>query len=173
MRVRRAGVERDELPVAEVERVRLDVERCGSRSAARGRARDSSEANWSSRPVSAPTQSFSTFEQSLASALRSPAVAAAAARAPSAASSAAEDDSPLPRGRSPRDLEVRGRTRTRARSSAIIPRVKRAPALDALGRVELVALAEVERVDRPALAPACAVTVTPRSIANGIASPSL
>ena len=77
MDVRRAGVHGHELPVAEVERVRLDVERAEV-DPQHVASRQSSDANWSSRPVSAPTQSFSTREHSLASADAVVGVAAAA-----------------------------------------------------------------------------------------------
>ena len=67
-----------------------------------------------------------------------------------------------------RDVEARG-----AQLGDHPARRTRASRRARSGAVELVALAEVERVDVEALAPASAVTVTPRSIANGIASPSL
>ncbi len=62
-----------------------------------------SDAIWSSRPVWAPTQSFSTREQIRASSSRSPAsmpLIASMARH-SATSSAADDESPDPRGTVP------------------------------------------------------------------------
>ena len=81
-------VERDGL---ERERGEVDPQRVALR-------RRSSEASWSSSPVSAPTQSFSTREQSRASSIRSGSSAPGDAeqREASAASSAAEEDSPEP-----------------------------------------------------------------------------
>ena len=133
---------------------RADSRAWRSRSAARAPSRQHSEASWSSRPVSAPTQSFSTREQSLrelgAVGLLG-AGARRAARGASAASSAAEEESPQPCGTSPVIGErARGATSTpAARSSATMPRTKarqpsRAPWR---GGVERVRLAEVERVD--------------------------
>ena len=73
-----AGLERDEPPVAEVERHGPQRQR-GEVDPQRWPSRPQSEASWSSRPVSAPTQSFSTREQSRASSMRSGSSAPASA----------------------------------------------------------------------------------------------
>ena len=171
-RVRGAGVERDQLPVAEVERVRLDVERAEV-DPQHVAGRDISEAIWSSRPVSAPTQSFSTREHSLASCLRSSGGAAEqrererglerrGGREPAAARQVAGDLQP--RGR---DLEAGGA------QLGHHPARERAPAL---GRARARRTRRCSPRSSAWTSKRCAgvaVTVTPRSIANGIASPSL
>ena len=122
-------------------------------------SRPQSEASWSSRPVSAPTQSFSTREQSFASSTRSgsgaPATASSASE--SAASSAAEEESPEPARdvaaeRDPRALQ-RDAGRAQLGHGAAD---ERAPAVRAAGirGGEAVVLAEVARLgdDLPVVA---------------------
>ena len=142
--------------------------------------RPNSAASWSSRPVCAPTQSFSTREHSFASSRRSPSgsPASASSASASAVESAADDDRPLPRGRSPRDVQARAADRVAGRAQlAHRPAHEGAPALAVArrgGGVEGVVLAEVRgvRLDAPAVE-RLRVTVTPRAIAKGRQRPSL
>ena len=104
MRVGRAGVERDELPVAEVERDAARPRACGSRSAARGRAREQQrrelvqQAGLGADPVVLhPRAQLGE----LAQVVRRLLAREREQREASAASSAAEEERPLPRGRSP------------------------------------------------------------------------
>ena len=158
---------------------------CGSRCSSAMSARRSSDASWSSRPVWAPVQSFSTRAHRRASSTRSMRDPARWARprsssaTHSATSSAAEEDRPAPRGRSAADLQV-ARRRAGARlaaSSATAPctNARHPSAGERVGEREAVALAEVARVRLDALIAGARRlrrdTVTPWSIANGSASP--
>ena len=178
VRVLDPGVDRDKAPPSEVERDRGDGE--GAHVEADGVALAAEErGDWSSRPVCAPTQSFSTREHSRARSRRSGSArplwaSRASARA---TSSAADKDSPLPRGTSPRMRSVAPSRAWPARwSSAAVPRTKaRQPSAGSgspTANVSVSPRSSACASMRPA-GPSAASTVTPAAIANGRQSPSL
>ncbi len=179
VRVLDPGVDRDEAPTAEVaaRQARPASVRMSRRMA--WPSRPKSAASWSSRPVCAPTQSFSTREHSRARSRRSGSArplwaSSASARA---TSSAADEDSPLPRGTSPEMRSVAPARAWPARwSSATVPRTKaRQPSAGSgspTANVSVSPRSSACASMRPA-GPSVASTVTPAAIANGRQSPSL
>ena len=170
----------DQRPAPQVERHRLERRASRSRSARRARARCTATASWSSSPVWAPTQSFSTREQSFGE------LDAGRARArpprPAAPGTARSPARPRTRGRRP----ARGRSRSSAGtgaargrpplSSATAPRTNARQPSARSGAASANSSSSPRSSARASMRSpdsGSAVTVTPRSIANGSASPSL
>ena len=170
--VRRARVHRDELPVAEVQRMRIDGERAEvDPQHVRRRASTATRVGRAGRSPRPPSRSPRASTASPARRdrrARRPSSASA-----SAASSAAEEERPLPCGTSPVIVRCAGATSNpAARSSATIPRGKaRQPS--ARSGSSNSSRSPGSRASTTKRRAGSAVTVTPRSIANGIASPSL
>ena len=89
------------VPVAELERHRLERRACGSRSAARARAASSSDASWSSRPVCGADPVVLHARAELGERDAVGRLGQPSRARHSAVSSAAEEERPEPCGRSP------------------------------------------------------------------------